>query len=178
MECGCTLERHELVNASLNMNNRLVCKKHRKRIKAKFSYCEECGKKITLHGSSGRLPRKCAVCSPPRKKPADSFELNKSAEILIERSDCIYRPLCIEVHIKKPNLPCVKCQDYEPSDSLTDLIYAVNLCELDTVIERANSLSSTNQKQIIENEARLKWGKIYDKRNRDIQKNSRLRNAG
>jgi hypothetical protein len=158
----------------------LVCRKHHKIVKEKFCFCKDCGRKITLKGSSGKLPERCAVCSPPRKKSKEVLmNLTETAfDIFIERSDCIYRPLCMEVHLRDQQLPCIKCPDYEPKDLLNDLSYEIDLAELDAEIKKINTTSSKDKKKFMEKEAHLKWGKIYDKRNRDTQRDNGLRKTG
>lgn len=177
--CGCILERHELINGPSSVNRRLICKEHHEIIKAKSCFCKKCGKRIIHNSPSGRLPPLCEECNPPKAKvEEDLVELSEQAfNALLERSDCVYRPLCFEVFIKEDLLPCLGCFDYQSKDPLCDLEYKVDLKELDETTCQILETLKRNQKQL-EKQALLKWGPLYEKRKRDLRRHHRFCDAG
>lgn len=169
--CGCILTRERLVKGPAEVKYRLVCSKHLKPIRYKFGYCQKCGRKIQYTRTRLQIPRLCIECDPvfkrkskynkaKRKRKLSKLDENQIFEILMQRSDCVFRPLCSEVHIENTlaSLPCHLCNEYEKKDPLQDLVYNINLKQLDNHIK-----SKQNFDDGVSN-----WGKIYLKRVKDL----------
>jgi hypothetical protein len=158
--CGCLLQRHELIPGPSSKNRRLMCPEHKGEIASKFSHCIKCNAEIRFDKQDikVKMPTMCQDCNPVKtiRKVRQQKQAGMNPgefDVLIERSNCIYRPLCREVFIRKNQLPCVGCQDYKPTDDILDNIkYGLDLSELDEYI----------------NKGMEEWGMIFVKRLQDL----------
>jgi hypothetical protein len=154
------------------MNARLVCPGHLKKIKSKHTNCFACGNEIFNSSiKQAKLPFLCADCDPSwetrRACKAIRIESKENEDIdddtcimMMSKSECIFRPLCVEIHIKKDFLPCNNCHDFEKKDDMDQLEYNINLAQLDSFIK--NNINHEIGKK--------RWGKIFEKRERDLRK--------
>jgi hypothetical protein len=156
--CGCLLQREDLIPGPSSKNRRLMCPEHHGEIDSKFTHCIQCGKEIRVEKKDiqVRLPLRCQTCFPARvhnTKAKRQTAINQNEfDMLIKRSDCVYRPLCAEVFIKKNQLPCETCKEYVPMDALDTPQYGLNLSELDDYIKKGME----------------EWGMMFVKRLKDL----------
>ncbi len=178
MACGCLCERSDLVR----IDSKLYCPEHKSRINSKLSKCIQCGQEIKSKTLTSNVPFRCVKCNPRRvikgksqekikkiKKPKRRF-LTKDAfvEIMMERSVCIYRPLCLVVHFKDNELPCVDCKDFSKTDSINTITYGVDLKKLDDHIEKIFITKSQAELRVLNNTGLKFWGSIFEKRKKDL----------
>lgn len=174
-ECGCYHTRQTLGRGGQAHDYRLICPQHGGFLESKFSFCEECGAEIKCQNTQVIAAKKCLDCNPAlqrkkkyqekkRKQVEIKISDEKMMEILIDRSDCVCRPLCCIVHIRGTAeiLPCYNCPDYKPKKLMEEVLYTLNLEELDSTVKsqdpdtQARGLST--------------WGEIFKKRQRDLQR--------
>jgi len=186
--CGCIYEKQKLIKGLKGIHNRLQCPVHHEELKSKFSHCMQCSDKIVATTVQSKIPILCPVCDPGfekrRKCETDkrnraTAEINStesyselSTETLIERSNCVYRPLCFEINIKKSKLPCLGCKEFIPAGESIILFYDINLKDLDSVIGKIISPSTEIDQKTIEKMNQIgkeRWGIIFEKRTRDLQ---------
>jgi len=179
-ECGCIKTREQLIKGDQQHQYRLVCPEHHSFIDFKYSYCQQCGAKIICSTIAQKAAKKCIDCNPilGRKiayaRRQATFKKVKATneqilDALMERSDCIYRPLCSEVHMKDVRLPCYNCKNYFQKNPLDDLVYDIDIEELDIFIKTL--LKETNPTKIksLEIEGIDRWNKIFQKRFKDVK---------
>lgn len=173
--CGCVSERADL----LVISNKLYCPAHLKGVESKFASCLSCGQEIRYYAITTRIPNKCADCNPKLKSKQRLHEQGESClninqeeflEIMMERSDCMYRPMCSEVHFKKYALPCIECPDYSPIGTIEMPMYGFDLEPLDTMIKSIFAMESIDllTANNLEKDALEKWGDFFTKRKRDL----------
>lgn len=157
MECGCVHTRDKLVKR-LN-DTRLLCPDHFEPIAYKKGRCLQCGGEVRSVVPQAVLAHKCKKCNPiayKNRKKQRVTPLKKINKVLMERSNCIYRKLCIEIFINQQRLPCYECSDFKekPEDDFNFTVYDLNLKELDNYI-----LKKQNYEIGVKT-----WGKIFKKR--------------
>ncbi len=180
MDCGCLLFKEDLVHGPQSINYRFMCPIHGSFIKYKYGFCFKCGKKIKNINTKAKVAMHCIKCNPAlgrkkryaeKKKKAKNKVSANAVKIAVNRSDCIFRPLCVEVHLKEIVLPCYKCNEYNPQPAVTILPYSINLDELDSFIKSMNDLQKAHEKTAARAEGFNTWGKIFEKREQDIMRN-------
>ncbi len=176
--CGCTYTRDQLARGDNTQNYRLVCPRHRTFIETKFGFCADCGKKISYANPKLAVAKKCETCNPGltrRKRHRGKAKAKKRLRVerlpneeimqsLMDRANCTCRPLCSEMYISKPLLPCHDCIYYEASDPLKDLAYDVDLAEIDAFIRDEDPTTRA--------EGLATWGKYYEMREKVLSKKS------
>lgn len=182
--CGCIKLRGELIHGPNSIHRRLICPEHSKTLEYKFGFCKKCGAKIKYKTPQSKIPLLCLECDPIRRRKKEYQERQKLKtqitaseeeiiDIMMERSECEFRPLCFQVNLNKPSLPCFHCTEYKKKSYLAHLIYDIDLDELDQFIKKIhNNQDETIHKELFDR-GRNKWATLFEKRERDLQKKGR-----
>jgi len=174
------MTRDQLIHGPSSMNRRLICPEHRQPLKYKFAYCKKCGVKIEYRTPQSKIPLLCLDCDPVRKRKKEYQERQKRKaritasdeeliEIMMERAECLYRPLCFEVYIKKNRLPCFECVEFKKKSSLSFLLYNIDLKELDSLIKKLHQAEDPNTQKQLYGQGQEKWGPLFEKREHDLK---------
>lgn len=179
--CGCVHSREQLVKGDQSLSYRLVCPVHREFIKYKYGYCLKCNKEIRYSTPQLKVAKFCTDCNPTYKRKVNlakrrkAFKKIKASpeelfEIAMQRSDCLFRPLCTEVHIKDTRLPCCGCTDYDKKNSLDDLCYDLDLKMLNQFCNQAIGEENPVKRKLYVVKGLSEWGQIFTKRYKDLKK--------
>ena len=184
--CGCIHTRDKLIHGPNSINRRLICPEHGETLRSKLAYCINCGVKIEYETPQSKIPRLCLDCDPIRKQKKINQEKQKLRtritateeefiDVMMARAECMYRPLCFEIYIKKPSLPCFNCLEYKKKSQLYLLPYNINLKELDGFIKKIHQTTIQKQWQLLYGQGQSEWGPIFEKRERDLKKNKKIK---
>lgn len=170
--CDCTVTKEGLIRSTRAEGRKLICAEHRCVISARFAHCICCGIAVYGEVNQYKIPALCSQCAltggtvtPPVANVLPTFSDDAVMEILMTRADCIYRPLCFEVHFNAASLPCFGCEEFREKDIGDELSYHVSLKNLDDHISKVHQ---TSDDELLYTRGQEQWGIIFEKRERDL----------